>query len=319
MDIETQNLIDDLRAELKQVKDEWQLARDNLLWPALIGPGQLVFGGNIMRLDSNGVQILAPTAGPVGIGVNGIWFVPALSAAPGNRNVSTSVFPRSTITGFARIDANPDTLLALESAGEYNETLGRVYTSASGTSAAVGLLAQNTSGVPSDGAAIELTAPDGGPATALLYLNGVTYNLAGGGILTDTAWAAAGDLVYGTGNDTAAILPIGSLGQFLKVNVAANAPSWANHYNINNQTTTYNAQCEEFVRCSGTFTVTLPSAPVTNRYVGVKNVGTGVITVARGGGDTIFTMASGQTSFTVLPGESYEMIYYAASTEWQVY
>ena len=48
----------------------------------------------------------------------------------------------------------------------------------------------------------------------------------GGGVSTDTLWAAAGDLVYGTGNDTADILGIGTAGQILQVNLGATAPQW---------------------------------------------------------------------------------------------
>lgn len=45
----------------------------------------------------------------------------------------------------------------------------------------------------------------------------------GASILTDPAWAAAGDIVQGTGNDTAAVLSIGTAGQTLRVNSGATA------------------------------------------------------------------------------------------------
>ncbi len=49
----------------------------------------------------------------------------------------------------------------------------------------------------------------------------------GGDVATDAIWDAAGDLVQGTGANTAARLPIGTAGQFLKVNAGATAVEWA--------------------------------------------------------------------------------------------
>lgn len=45
-------------------------------------------------------------------------------------------------------------------------------------------------------------------------------------IATDTIWDAAGDLVYGTGADTATRLAIGTANQRLRVNAGATAPEW---------------------------------------------------------------------------------------------
>lgn len=47
-----------------------------------------------------------------------------------------------------------------------------------------------------------------------------------GDIATDTIWAAAGDLVYGTGNDTASVLSKGTAYQLLMMNSGATAPAW---------------------------------------------------------------------------------------------
>lgn len=61
-------------------------------------------------------------------------------------------------------------------------------------------------------------------------INGATVNLGAGGagsVATDTIWNAAGDLVQGTGSDTAARLAIGSAGQLLRVNAGATAAEWA--------------------------------------------------------------------------------------------
>jgi hypothetical protein len=49
---------------------------------------------------------------------------------------------------------------------------------------------------------------------------------ASGSVATDTIWDAAGDLVQGTGSNTAARLAIGTAGQVLKVNAGATAVEW---------------------------------------------------------------------------------------------
>jgi len=46
-------------------------------------------------------------------------------------------------------------------------------------------------------------------------------------VATDTIWNAAGDIVQGTGSDTAARLGIGTAGQVLTVNGGATAVAWA--------------------------------------------------------------------------------------------
>ena len=45
-------------------------------------------------------------------------------------------------------------------------------------------------------------------------------------LATDTLWDAAGDIVHGTGADTAGRLAIGTAGQYLNVNAGATAPAW---------------------------------------------------------------------------------------------
>ena len=61
-------------------------------------------------------------------------------------------------------------------------------------------------------------------ATEFLNGKGAWATPAGGGdIATDSIWAAAGDIVQGTGNDTAAVLSIGTAGQLLRVNAGATA------------------------------------------------------------------------------------------------
>jgi hypothetical protein len=53
------------------------------------------------------------------------------------------------------------------------------------------------------------------------------------GIASDPIWAAAGDLVQGTGNDTAAVLTAGTKGQVLQSGGAAAANTWVDKPNRN--------------------------------------------------------------------------------------
>ncbi len=57
--------------------------------------------------------------------------------------------------------------------------------------------------------------------TATLTLSG-----GGGSVATDAIWDAAGDVVYGTGANTASRLAIGTANQVLAVNAGATAPEW---------------------------------------------------------------------------------------------
>ena len=57
--------------------------------------------------------------------------------------------------------------------------------------------------------------------------NGLLFNAGGGAVATDAIWDAAGDLVQGTGANTAARLPIGTELQVLRVNAGATALEWA--------------------------------------------------------------------------------------------
>ncbi len=70
----------------------------------------------------------------------------------------------------------------------------------------------------------------GTPDGMLLEIDlGDVIEAAGGGgdIATDDLWAAAGDLVVGTGVDTAAILSIGTTLQYLRVNAGVTNLEWA--------------------------------------------------------------------------------------------
>jgi hypothetical protein len=71
-----------------------------------------------------------------------------------------------------------------------------------------------------------------GTATHVLTSNGAgaapTFQAAAGGaVATDAIWDAAGDLVQGTGANTAARLAIGTALQVLRVNAGATAVEWA--------------------------------------------------------------------------------------------
>ena len=148
-------------------------------------------------------------------------------------------------------------------------------------------------------------------------------------IATDPLWDALGDLVYGSGADTCAKLAgqITTTRKFLRQTgdgAVSAAPVWdtlvaADLTKVTNQSAGYTAVIGDFVLMSGTFTVTLPSAPADSSIIHVKNVGTGLVTVARGGADTIYTMTGAQTSFTIMPGEAYGMIYDTTNTRWAVY
>ncbi len=74
---------------------------------------------------------------------------------------------------------------------------------------------------------------------------------------------------------------------------------------ITSVTTTYQALVtDEYIRANGTFTITLVPAILTQPPIVIKNVGTGIITVARSGTDTI----SGSTTYTLYPGERHGFI-----------
>ncbi len=66
---------------------------------------------------------------------------------------------------------------------------------------------------------------------------------------------------------------------------------------VRDDATTYTAVANDFVSCSGTFTVTLPAAAANaNAAIWVCNNGTGTITVGRTGSDTV-GLATSQSLF----------------------
>ncbi len=64
-------------------------------------------------------------------------------------------------------------------------------------------------------------------ADGALQVCGITGGGGGGDVATDAIFNAAGDLVQGTGSDTAARLAIGTANQLLRVNAGATAAEWA--------------------------------------------------------------------------------------------
>jgi len=86
----------------------------------------------------------------------------------------------------------------------------------------------------------------------------VTINQASGSVAADTIWNAAGDLVYGTGSDTAARLGIGTAGQMLVVNAGATAPEW-----VSAGDATAANQVTQIARATGPTTATLNATAAT--------------------------------------------------------
>ena len=74
-----------LRRDLRESQDTINLWRQNGLGHLDSGSGKWRFGGNVMQLDRNGIQIEAP------VELAGLFFVPEFSTDPGNLSTRTSV------------------------------------------------------------------------------------------------------------------------------------------------------------------------------------------------------------------------------------
>jgi hypothetical protein len=90
------------------------------------------------------------------------------------------------------------------------------------------------------------------------------------------------------------------------------------------KTTTYSAAINDFIPCdntSGSFTVTLPTAPADKSVIEVKTViqsGANTVTIARGGTD-VFNKAGGSTSLTIsYLNEAFWLQYKASTGIWYV-
>ena len=297
-EINQTNETGDFEARLKKLENEWQLALDNLLWPALIGPGRLRFGANKDQLDNFGMQIAT-----AGANTEAIFFVYQLVNDPTAETTVSLLQGFANPTGFA---GSPwSSLKHISQAGTTIATIQTQVEAFGADTAGVSLI--GVAGATT--ASMILTAADDQAdgsveiSNAILVLGyftsaptGYTGTLPDGAVWYDTGT----DKFYGRANGVT--IDLGSAGTV-----------------ITNQTGTYSAVVGDFVRCSGTFTVTLPSAPAVNSEVWVKNAGTGTITVARGGSDTMFEFTSGLTTVTLAPGEARGFKYYASGTEWQVF
>ena len=122
----------------------------------------------------------------------------------------------------------------------------------------------------------------------------------GGDIASDTLWAAAGDIVVATGNDAAARLAIGTVGQKLTV-TGANTVAWAGATAVAPEdvsTTTYtfieadNGKIKRFTNASGC------SATINS---GLSSGWT--CTVVRGVGAGNLTLVQGTATLTSIDGE----------------
>lgn len=235
--------------ELKESFDRYKKVVDtllvNLLQPALDVPGTLRFGGNVMQLDNNGAQVLTRGAAKTAF----FFFDDKFQPNP-NSPTNPSTTPFSAVVGITDRDAaQPYSSVSFDSfsgtatselkAGTEDDTNDNAYTQSyvnvgsdiatvrhdmdAGRTFAQ-LILSNT--------VLELASFTADPGTLnngdvwynsttnLLKarINGSTVTLGGTLttlLLTDTAWAAKGDLAVGTGNDTAQILSVGADNQVL--------------------------------------------------------------------------------------------------------
>ena len=278
----------DFKAKMTRMFNEWELAKSNLLEIALMLPGSLRFGGNIMQLGNYGAQIAS-----AGSQVEALWFTNKLVPNPNDLAVSSS------ITG-----TDDGTIATMrfksQSAG------GNIQAYNQATATVLYHIVEVFATGQSLTTQLEVRTWDAD--LGALLLTRLVLGLAQ--LTADPTTLQDGMLWYRTDTDVIRARINGAT-----VNLATGTVGTT----ITNQTGTYSAVVGDFVRCSGTFTVTLPSAPANNSEVWVKNAGTGTITVARGGSDTMFVFTSGLTTVTLAPGEALGFKYYATGTEWSVF
>lgn len=245
--------------------------------------GYVQFDGVNMRLDSEGQEFIAIDSGD------------ALASIP---NGASIVWSRDKYDGTKAGEIGGG--YSTPSTYTFHNMVMRAFANADGANAKIGVWDEST-GDWSMGLSVQDSPAVGDLVTIFKTSTGQTVT---------TSYAIF--TFSGTTDGYLSLLRGGSQKQVLVVGDVATLA-------INNQTSGVTAAVNDYVRCSGTFTVTLPSAPANNSIIVVKNNGTGVITVARGGSDTIFTAVAAQTSYTLAPGESTNLIYYTTGTEWSVW
>lgn len=93
--------------------------------------------------------------------------------------------------------------------------------------------------------------------------------------------------------------------------VFASAP--VGTYTVQSKSTTYTAlNTDDFILCTGTFTVTMFAASTWTKPISIKNIGTGLITIARAGSDLI----EGETSQFLEPGMSVSIVSDSSTNFW---
>ena len=308
----------DFKAKMTRMFNEWALAKSNLLEPTLMLPGTLRFGANRMQLSNGGIQIASPES-PATV----IYFLENFT--PGN----PTLVPKTSIYAYTGVDGNWGTSRGFFESTALKTDLSksfysRLYASEvqvgdeilafsmkieSGYSGLIGATAILTAQSTETKGTIQaqchqfVVGQYTGSDPGVIALQGAAQDPTGITLDDGMIWYRSDlDVFRARINGATVNLATGTVGT-----------------TITNQTGTYSAVAGDFVRCSGTFTVTLPSAPANNSEVWVKNAGTGTITVARGGSDTMFVFTSGLTTVTLAPGEALGFKYYATGTEWSVF
>jgi hypothetical protein len=164
--------------------------------------------------------------------------------------------PATPAAGYVKLYAKTDGIWFVDDAGaEFGPFLPSTLAAAKGDILAA--TAADAFGVLTVGANDTVLTADSGEATGLKWAAS-----AAGSVATDAIWDAAGDIVQGTGANTAARLAIGTAYQLLRVNSGATAVEWAGvgRVLISEQTPT------------GTGTVTWSSIPATYKSLEIECV-----------------------------------------------
>lgn len=152
-----------------------------------------------------------------------------------------------------------------------------------------------------------------------------------GDITTDSAWAAAGDLIVGTGNDTASILSKGTTGYYLKA--AADGLEWATVSSGGGGITwtevtgtSGNAAADNGYICNNAnlVTITLPSTIAVGKTIRIAGNGAGGWKLAQNASQVIYfgdqntTTGTGGYLASVNRYDSIEIICITADTTFNV-